>query len=357
MRIELERMTLGEARERLGPNDTFVVFNEQANRFFTREGSYAASGTTQETAEELNFLITRNWAPEFIAIIFRTHTAEELAAMPPMQRLAYECKIAPVKKAIDPLALKTVLAASAIGVPDNLGSINRSTVAALLARSAHVRNLIPSEDLASFDIAVDAAMEKLRAANVTSPSTLKISQAIKNQDCSFNLMRKHYIIGCGGVGSWLAPSLCLLRSPQEVILVDGDTLETKNLNRQLFTPEQVGSNKAEALAAEVRTAKPSQSSTAPAPSSTTRRTGYSAVWTTTRRGWLCCTVATSTDAKPSSRPMRVRHLRRTIIGARGRKHRSTRECIIQSWPPTAAATHAAHQPAAPEKRKPTIANS
>jgi hypothetical protein len=61
-------------------------------------------------------------------------------------------------------------------------------------------------------------------------------------------MRKHYIIGCGGVGSWLAPSLCLLRSPQEIILVDGDTLEQKNLNRQLFTPEQVGSNKAEALA-------------------------------------------------------------------------------------------------------------
>lgn len=185
MRIELERMTLGEARERLGPNDTFVVFNEQAGRFFTRGGAYASSATTQETADELSLLITRNWAPEFIAITFRTHTAEGLAAMPPMQRLAYECKFAPVKKAIDPLALKTVLAGSAIGVPDNLGSINRSTVAALLARSAHVRNLIPSEDLASFDIAVDAAMEKLQAANATSPATLKISQAIKNQDCSF----------------------------------------------------------------------------------------------------------------------------------------------------------------------------
>lgn len=62
-------------------------------------------------------------------------------------------------------------------------------------------------------------------------------------------MKKYYIIGCGGVGSWLAPSLCLLKSPEEVILVDGDKLEPKNLNRQLFTSQDVGVNKAEALAA------------------------------------------------------------------------------------------------------------
>ena len=181
MRIELERMTLGEARQRLGGNATFVVFNEQANRFFTRSGSYAASVTTQETADELNLLITRHWDPEFIAITFRTHTAEELAAIPPMQRLAYECKIAPVKKAIDPETLRNVLVQSAIGVPGNLGSINKSTVAALLVRSAQVRQLITSDDdLACFDIAVDAAMAQLRVASVTSPSTLKISNAITN---------------------------------------------------------------------------------------------------------------------------------------------------------------------------------
>ena len=60
--------------------------------------------------------------------------------------------------------------------------------------------------------------------------------------------RKYFVIGCGGVGSWLAPALCLLRSPQEVTLVDGDKLEKKNLNRQLFTENDIGDYKANALA-------------------------------------------------------------------------------------------------------------
>lgn len=57
-----------------------------------------------------------------------------------------------------------------------------------------------------------------------------------------------HIVGCGGVGSWLAPSLCLLTSPKQIVLHDGDVLEPKNLNRQLFTLHDIGRNKAEALA-------------------------------------------------------------------------------------------------------------
>lgn len=58
----------------------------------------------------------------------------------------------------------------------------------------------------------------------------------------------NYVIGSGGVGSWLAPSLCLLAGNQNVTLVDGDVLEEKNLNRQLFTRQHIGINKAQALA-------------------------------------------------------------------------------------------------------------
>lgn len=59
----------------------------------------------------------------------------------------------------------------------------------------------------------------------------------------------NYIIGCGGVGSAIVPSFCLLKSPSEVTLVDGDIIERKNLNRQMFDAGQIGMNKAQALAA------------------------------------------------------------------------------------------------------------
>lgn len=57
-----------------------------------------------------------------------------------------------------------------------------------------------------------------------------------------------YIIGCGGVGSWLAEAMVRLVKKENLILVDGDVLEEKNLDRQLFTPEMIGRNKADALA-------------------------------------------------------------------------------------------------------------
>ena len=59
------------------------------------------------------------------------------------------------------------------------------------------------------------------------------------------------LIGCGGVGSYLAPPLArtmkfALPNPR-LVLMDGDTVEEKNINRQLFSDRDIGRNKAEAL--------------------------------------------------------------------------------------------------------------
>jgi molybdopterin/thiamine biosynthesis adenylyltransferase len=56
------------------------------------------------------------------------------------------------------------------------------------------------------------------------------------------------VIGCGGVGSQLLPSLVKLVGNEQLCLVDGDKLEEKNLDRQLFTKEMIGKYKAQSLA-------------------------------------------------------------------------------------------------------------
>ncbi len=55
------------------------------------------------------------------------------------------------------------------------------------------------------------------------------------------------IVGCGGVTSYMLPAL-KNSFDLEVTLVDGDTLEKRNLDRQLFRNNHVGLNKAVALA-------------------------------------------------------------------------------------------------------------
>lgn len=56
----------------------------------------------------------------------------------------------------------------------------------------------------------------------------------------------NYVIGCGGVGSWLVPKLAKLTD--RITLIDGDKLERGNLDRQLFDPICIGRMKADAIA-------------------------------------------------------------------------------------------------------------
>ncbi len=64
-----------------------------------------------------------------------------------------------------------------------------------------------------------------------------------------------YLVGCGGTGSWLAPSLCriartLTRQDKNatLIFIDRDTVEPKNILRQNFCDAEIGFNKAQTLA-------------------------------------------------------------------------------------------------------------
>ncbi len=65
------------------------------------------------------------------------------------------------------------------------------------------------------------------------------------------------LVGCGGTGSHLAQTLARLARhiresggpPLDLTFMDGDTVEPKNVGRQLFAPSEVGRNKAQVLAA------------------------------------------------------------------------------------------------------------
>lgn len=62
-------------------------------------------------------------------------------------------------------------------------------------------------------------------------------------------MNQHiYIIGAGGVASYLLPCLLKTFKPAKLTLIDKDVLEERNLDRQLFDDGQVGDEKARALA-------------------------------------------------------------------------------------------------------------
>jgi len=70
-------------------------------------------------------------------------------------------------------------------------------------------------------------------------------------ECSLNLKgkyMKYYLIGCGGIGGWLAMALVKTLSTEDtLILVDGDVLEEKNLDRQLFSGKDIGKKKVHAM--------------------------------------------------------------------------------------------------------------
>ncbi len=56
------------------------------------------------------------------------------------------------------------------------------------------------------------------------------------------------IVGCGGVGSRIAPELRKQYPKSRILFIDGDIFEKKNLDRQMFPEDAIGHNKAEVMA-------------------------------------------------------------------------------------------------------------
>lgn len=69
------------------------------------------------------------------------------------------------------------------------------------------------------------------------------------------LHKEIIIIGCGGVGSWIAEFIARASRKDEITkkitLIDHDRVEPKNLERQPFTQGQIGLNKAYATASNI----------------------------------------------------------------------------------------------------------
>jgi molybdopterin/thiamine biosynthesis adenylyltransferase len=57
----------------------------------------------------------------------------------------------------------------------------------------------------------------------------------------------YLLIGAGGVCSYFLPPFLKTFKPKSVTLYDGDILEERNLDRQMFDSDQVGKHKADAL--------------------------------------------------------------------------------------------------------------
>jgi len=70
----------------------------------------------------------------------------------------------------------------------------------------------------------------------------------RQKELTFNKFKKVVVAGCGGVGSWTSLFLAMTGTVQELALVDADVIEEHNLNRTPYRYNQIGQNKAIALA-------------------------------------------------------------------------------------------------------------
>lgn len=81
---------------------------------------------------------------------------------------------------------------------------------------------------------------------------------IKSLGLDMSIPKTIIVIGCGGTGSWLLPKIVkilndgyhknMISHSMDIVLIDGDDVEEKNLLRQNFIPHDINRNKAEVMA-------------------------------------------------------------------------------------------------------------
>lgn len=71
-----------------------------------------------------------------------------------------------------------------------------------------------------------------------------------NRQSSLTLKKYHtcFVIGCGGIGNWVALDLALSGCIRDLILIDPDKIELSNLNRTIFDSTDIGCYKVDAIA-------------------------------------------------------------------------------------------------------------
>jgi hypothetical protein len=97
-------------------------------------------------------------------------------------------------------------------------------------------------------------METVELDGIDYSRQLELTDQLRQLDR--NVMTKKYIIvGCGGIGFW-AGILLAMFGIKELILIDGQKIESSNLNRLPVPPTWVGTNKAIALRRIIRQMRP-----------------------------------------------------------------------------------------------------
>ena len=146
--------------------------------------------------------------------------------------------------------------ASAVNLLNGLNSLERAAILANsapellleLAKVLHEGCLLEAADVAS-RIAESPWRRVLNFLGDYIPSDEVEGAFLRLTD------KRVLILGVGGVGSWVATELCHCGF-EKFILVDDDELELSNLNRSLYSQQDVGKSKVDALADRMRNINP-----------------------------------------------------------------------------------------------------